>query len=90
MSLKTYFDLGFRTTIIFAIVGVIAGYISFLQNSAPFAFLIMLIIAVVFTLLLKKIMKVTENWKWWFSNGLIIYIFLWLIVWTIFYNLAIK
>lgn len=90
MSLKSYFDLGFRTTLIFAVLGVIVGYISFLQNSAPLAFIIMIIVGAVFALLLKRIMKVAEDWKWWFGNGLILYIFLWLIVWTIFYNVAIN
>ena len=90
MSLKTYFDTGFRTTLIFAVLGAVVGYVSFLQNSTPVSFLVMIIVAAISVLLLKRIMKVTEDWKWWFGNGLILYIFLWLIVWTIFYNVAIN
>lgn len=90
MSLRTYFDTGLRTTIIFALLGVVVGFLSFLQNSSIIAFLIMVVVAVIFTSLLKRLLKVKEDWKWWFSNGLIVYIFLWLITWTIFYNVIIK
>ena len=90
MSLKTYFDAGLKTTTAFAIVGILVGYLSFLINNAPLAFVFMVIVGVVFVLILKKIMKIAEEWKWWFGNGLIVYIFLWLVVWTVFYNLAIR
>ncbi len=90
MTLRTYFDIGLRTTVIFALLGAVVGYISFLVNSTPFAFVLMIIVGVVSAFLMKKIMKISEEWKWWFGNGIVIYIFMWLIMWTIFYNLAIR
>jgi len=35
---------------------------------------------------MRAAFKIKEGAKWWLGNGVIVYIFLWLIVWTIFYN----
>jgi hypothetical protein len=90
MSLRTYFDRDFRTTLVFTVLGIIVGYVSFLLNSTAQAFLLMIVVAIVFTLILKKAMKIAEGAKWWLGNGVIVYILLWLIAWTLFFNIGLR
>ncbi len=85
-----YFDKELKSTLIFAILGIIVGYISFLMNNNLYAFVSMIILAVVGVLVMKKALNVTEGRKWWIGNGLVVYVFLWLITWIVFYNLALR
>ncbi len=85
-----YFDMEMKTTVIFTILGIVAGYASFLINNSAQSFFLMVLLAVIFVLVLKKLLKVTEGYKWWFSNGLTIYILLWFITWIVLYNVALS
>jgi membrane associated rhomboid family serine protease len=87
---KKYFDIDIRTTLIYAVLGIIAGYISFIINEAGYAALAMIIILVVAAFATKKLLKIKQDKKWWLGNAVIVYILLWLVVWTIFFNLAIR
>jgi len=75
------------STISYAIVGIVAGYISFLINRPLISFMLMLVIGYFTMLCIKKAAKIERELKWWLGNGIVVYIFLWLIVWTIFYNI---
>jgi len=75
-----------QTTIVYVIIGIIVGYASILVNNY-----IALVLAVVFLFLiaeiLKRILKINEKFKWFWSNGGWLYVFVWFVVWIIFYNL---
>jgi p-aminobenzoyl-glutamate transporter AbgT len=85
-----YFDTELKSNLAFAIVGIAVGYASFLTNSNIGAFILMIVIGAAVAFILKRKLKITESYKWFFSNGLIIYILLWLITWVIFYNVGLR
>ena len=86
MGLRSYFDIELRTTIVYAFVAVIMGYASMTVNNTAMAALMAIIILVVLTFVLRAAFKIKQDAKWWLGNGVIVYLFLWIIVWTIFYN----
>jgi multisubunit Na+/H+ antiporter MnhB subunit len=90
MELKSYFDQELRTAIIFAVIGIITGYASFLLNSPGLSFGLMVIVGVVLYFIFKKIAKIQQDRKWWVSNAFIIYVLLWLITWTVYYNVGLR
>lgn len=69
-----------------AAAGTVAGVISFLVGNKLAGFVIMIAILAVFIKLMEKLLG-KEKFNWWFSNGVWIYIFLWLVSWTLFYNI---
>lgn len=86
MNLKSYFDAELRTTLIHTAVAAVMGYVSLLINHTAFATLAAVAVLAVLTLALRAAWKIKEDKKWWLGNGVIVYIFVWLVVWTIFYN----
>ena len=82
----SYFDAELKALLPFAVLGIIVGVISFYINYTSAAAVLMIIIAIIGKVALGKILNVKEDWKWWFGNGIIAYIFLWLVVWTIMFN----
>lgn len=86
MGLKSYFDFELRTVVVYTIVAIIMGYVSLLMNHTAYATLAAIIVLVLLTVALRAIWKIKEDVKWWLGNGVIVYLFLWIIVWTIFYN----
>ncbi len=87
MGLKEYFDVELRTVIINVAAGAAAGYASFLVNQPLTAFFIALISVALLSLVLGKIFGIKKGAKWWISNGVIIFILTWFIVWTVFYDI---
>jgi len=88
-KIKEYFDIELVSTLIHTITGIIAGYLSFLVNST-IAVVLMIVILAISIGIVKFSLKVKQNAKWWLGNGVIVYILVWLIVWTLFYNIAIR
>ncbi|HIG97269.1 MAG TPA: hypothetical protein HA230_02900 [Candidatus Aenigmarchaeota archaeon] len=86
MNLKSYFDVELRTTVVYAVIAVIMGYVSMTINNTAMAALVAIIVLVILTFVLRAVFKIKEGAKWWMGNGVIVYLFLWVIVWTIFYN----
>jgi uncharacterized membrane protein YcaP (DUF421 family) len=86
MNIKNYFDLELRSTIINAVIGGVIGYASFLINQPILNLVLAIVVLAITSLILKKIWKISKEGKWWISNAVIIFLFVWLIVWTIFYN----
>lgn len=84
--LKNILDLDFKVALLSAIIGGIIGYASFIINNPP----LNLVIAVIFLLatagIVKMITKEKQERGWWVSNVVVIFIFMWFIVWTIFFN----
>lgn len=73
--------------VIYSMVGIIVGYISFLINNNWLSLLLAIIVLFGMSEILKKALKIKEKFKWFLSNGGWIYIFIWFITWIIFYNL---
>jgi len=85
-------DKNVETNLVYTILGVILGYISFIITNVTNTpeLNILVLIAVLFSskYILQKSLKIDQKWSWWFSNGIILCVFLWLVIWTLFYNLA--
>ncbi|MEM7819747.1 MAG: hypothetical protein QXD48_02880 [Candidatus Aenigmatarchaeota archaeon] len=90
MKLIEYFDLEIISSIIHVIAGIISGYISFLINNSIISFFTMIIILIITIFFVKIAFKVQKDKKWWLGNGIILYLFIWFITWTILYNIAIR
>ena len=89
MDLKKYFDIDLRTTIFFAVLGIVVGYVSFLVKSNIASLVIMIIVLVAAKFLGQKMVKEKKDSKWWLGNGMIVYILLWFVAWTVFYNVLV-
>lgn len=87
MNIKNFFDEELKSTLIHAAAGVIVGFISFMVNQPVWNFFIMLAILGALIMVMKTAMKIQKPFKWWLGNGIIVYIFIWLVTWTIFYNI---
>ncbi len=82
-----YLDVDLRSTLVYAVAGVILGYTSFIINQPKISIILSLTVILALRVLIKTVWKIKQPPKWWLGNGIIIYIFIWLIVWTIFYNI---
>jgi len=76
-----------KTTLAFTILGIIIGYVSYLLNNSYLALTAAFVFLYIGTEVFKKVFKINEKFRWFWSNGGWIYIFIWFIVWIIFYNL---
>ncbi|MFH0832731.1 MAG: hypothetical protein V1900_03375 [Candidatus Aenigmatarchaeota archaeon] len=90
MKIREYFDLEMKSTVIHAVVGCIAGYISFLINQPNIGLIAAMALLIATTLSTKTLFKIKKELKWWFGNGIVVYLFLWIIVWTIFYTIRLR
>ncbi len=84
-----WLTLELRVILIMAVISAVVGYISFLLNSSLLALSLAVVVLLVSAFALKSAMRIRESAKWWL-NPAIVYIFLWIIVWTIFYNLSVR
>ena len=82
-----YFDTELKTTLLFALIGAIAGYISFAVNNTAAAPVIAVVVFLVLYYAAKKALKIQEEKKWWITMA-VVHFFMWLIVWTVLYNYA--
>jgi hypothetical protein len=76
-----------KTTLAFTILGILIGYVSYLSRNNYLALMLAAVFLYVGYELFKRIFKINEKFRWFWSNGGWIYIFVWFIVWIIFYNL---
>ena len=83
---NSFFDIELKTTLLSAIVGAIIGYASFIINSPPTSLGLAVIVLIAMIMAMKKMTKSTKNIKWWLSNSAIVYLLVWFIIWTIFFN----
>lgn len=75
------------SSILFVIIGVGMGYVSFTFNDNLGSLGLMIFGFVVTSDLMKRALGFKENFKWFFTNGGLIYFFTWFVVWMILYNL---
>ena len=81
-------DLDAKATILFTILGIIIGYASFLINSPPVNFVIAVVVFAVIAAIVKNVLKIKEAKGWW-TNKIAVFFFVWLIVWTVLFNMYI-
>ncbi|MDI6720748.1 MAG: hypothetical protein QMD85_00045 [Candidatus Aenigmarchaeota archaeon] len=89
MGWKDYFDADLRTTLAFAALGIIAGFVSFEIKNNIGSFLLMLVFLAAGKFGMQRIVKEKKDMKWWLGNGIIVYIFVWFVMWTVFYNIMV-
>jgi len=87
MGLKEYLSGDLKATIIYFVLGIVAGYAAFVINNPRLALVSMMVILGLSTAVMKYALK-APNYKWFLSNGIIVFLFMWFVVWTIFYNFA--
>ncbi len=68
-------------------VGIAVGYLSFLLNSNTYAIASMLIVGIIMNFVSGKIAGGGKDFKWWLTNGGMVYIFIWFVAWVLFLNL---
>ena len=86
MNIKSYFETDIKTTLVYVASALIMGYVSFVINSTAYAAAAAIIVLLAVTAAMRFAWKIKEGPKWWLGNGAIVYLFLWMIIWTIFYN----
>ncbi len=82
-----YFDTELKTTLLFALIGAVAGYISFAVNSTAAAPVVAVAVFLALYYAAKKALKIQEDKKWWATMA-VVYFFMWLLAWTVLYNYA--
>lgn len=85
---KKWFTQELQVILLFTVIAIVIGYISFLMNSSLSSLIIAVAVLAGSALLIKRLLKIKQPAKWWF-NPAIVYLFIWIIVWTIFYNLTV-
>ena len=85
-KIRSYFEMEIRTTLVYAVLAVVMGYVSFLINHTAYATLAALFVLLAGTVAMRFVWKIKEGAKWWLGNGAVVYIILWMIIWTILYN----
>jgi hypothetical protein len=76
-----------KTTISFALLGAMVGYLSYTLMNNYLAVTAAISILYIGIFAFKRIFKIDQKASWFISNGGWMYIFVWFIVWIIFYNL---
>ena len=66
--------------------GVAVGYASFLLNSNTYAIASMLVGGVIMNFASGKVAG-GKDFKWWLTNGGMVYAFIWFVSWVLFLNL---
>ncbi len=87
LDIRNYFDTELKSTLAHTAAGIAAGYISFVINSPVTSVVVMLVILGLTHAFVRLAWKVNQKIGWWLGNGIVAYVFSWLVVWTIFYNL---
>ncbi len=91
-KIKSHFvglaNLENKLLLLFTVLGGLTGYLSFLLNSPLRSSILALAILVASVLLNQKLLKVKEGKKWWI-NKVAIFVFTWIIIWTIYFNIYI-
>ena len=75
------------SSLIFTVAGLGIGYVSFTMNDNWASLGLMILGFVVISDLLKRAAGFKETFRWFFTNGGMIYLFVWLATWLILYNL---
>ena len=72
-------------TAIFAVLGAVLGYISYVIDIRPLALALAIVVLLAAIKAVQKAFSIEEK-KWW-GSPVALYIFTWIVVWTILLNL---
>jgi uncharacterized protein (DUF983 family) len=75
------------SVVIHIIVGIVAGYLSFVLANVWLGLGVMIALLLVTGFVTERFVK-KKGIKWWMGNGGIIYIFVWVVSWIYFFNLV--
>lgn len=84
-----YFDTELRTTVIYAVLAIVIGSVSFLLNSTALSVVLAVVVFLASWAGLKRVLKINEDKRFWFTMA-VLYFFLWLVVWTLLYNVVVR
>ena len=76
------------SVLVHTIAGGIVGYVS-TSFETLYAGLIGFVVLFILGGIVMNLGKEKKDFKWWLGNGLFVYIFTWMAVWVLFYNLVI-
>ncbi|MFH0929404.1 MAG: hypothetical protein V1818_03550 [Candidatus Aenigmatarchaeota archaeon] len=76
-----------KSNLIYVLAGIVIGYMSYLLNDEFMSLGLAIVSFVLVAGLVKKAFKVEEKFKWFWSNGGWLYLFIWFITWVVFFNL---
>jgi len=71
---------------IHTLMGIVAGYVSVFFSEAVYSFGVAVVILVVTGYAVGFVLK-KKGIKWWMTNGGVIYILVWIIMWIFLFNL---
>jgi hypothetical protein len=77
-----------KVVMLHATVAAILGYIAFLMQNTFGALGLAVIVYFVLVRFIRAKVQIEEDKNWWIGNSGILFFLTWLVVWTIFYNLA--
>ena len=87
MNIREYFDIDMRIAVLNVVAGAVVGYVSFVINEPLASFFVAVVAAALLSLSLNNLLKLNKDTKWWISNGLLIFIMVWFVSWTLFYDM---
>ncbi len=76
------------SVLVHTIIGIIIGYASIFLPGVWTSLGLAIVVLVALIFGLKKVLKIQKDKKWWIGNGIIVYIFFWLVSWILFFNLV--
>ena len=71
-----------KVMLLYLVIGIIIGYISFLIVNPFISTILAVIILFVVPKTFGKILKINEKIRWWLTNGGLVYMFIWFITWA--------
>ena len=84
---KKELNLSRISVIVHTVIGIIAGYFSYILGEALYGIGIMIVFLLASGYLSEKLVR-KKGIKWWLGNGGIILIFIWLVSWIYFLNMV--
>ena len=75
------------SVIVHTVLGIVIGYLSIFLPGIWTALALAIVVLAALIFSLQKFLKIQKNKKWWAGNGIVIYIFIWLVSWIVFFNL---
>ena len=82
---KKWWNNDLKYSLLFLVLGVIMGLVSYGINVPLRSFLLSVVIFIIAALALNKFQKLSEGKGWWFSK-FVVFIFIWFVTWTVFHT----
>jgi hypothetical protein len=89
---KAWLSIQRKAVALYCVIGAVIGYVSYVLNQPLQAFAAAIVVCFVLHFAAKKALnpdkKLGEKRKWW-GSPIIVYFGMWLVIWTILYNIYI-